>query len=179
MLVISVCLYIHILAAFVLGGLGADSGLNEDLLTSAVIAAITAIGIIRGLKALEILEQWALYVTLLIIALLFVGFGHYDWTAWQSASGLSWPTALDHTPWEVATIVAGTLIVVQGFETPRYLGDVFDAQTRVRASRWSQIVSTSVSYPVSGGILRRECRPQETAGRSARGAAFPLRGRPW
>lgn len=40
--------------------------------------------------------------------------------------------------------VAGTLIVVQGFETPRYLGASFDADVRVSASRWSQIISTAV-----------------------------------
>jgi hypothetical protein len=142
--VISVCLYIHILAAFVLGGFHADTELNKNLLTTAVIAIITAIGIIRGLKVLEALEQWALYVTLLIIALLLVGFGHYNWTIWQSASGLTWPKALDHTPWEVLTIVAGTLIVVQGFETPRYLGEEFEANVRISASRWSQIVSSAV-----------------------------------
>lgn len=74
--VISVCLYLHILSAFVLGGLGADSELSENLLTTA--------------------------------------------------------------------IVAGTLIVVQGFETPRYLGKRFDAKTRISASRLSQIISTAV-----------------------------------
>jgi hypothetical protein len=142
--IISVCLYIHILAAFVLDRFDADTELNENLVTTAVIATITAIGIIRGLKVLEVLEQWALYITLLIIALLIVGFGYYDWTTWRSATGLTMPRALDHTPWKILTIVAGTLIVVQGFETPRYMGKVFDAEVRVRASRWSQIVSTTV-----------------------------------
>jgi len=52
--------------------------------------------------------------------------------------------ATPHTPWEMLTIVAGTLIVVQGFETPRYLEAVFKADVRVRASRWSQIISTGV-----------------------------------
>jgi hypothetical protein len=142
--VISVCLYLHILSAFVLGGLHADTGVNEDLLTSAIIVVITAIGIVRGLNVLESLEEWALYVTLGIIALLLAGFGHYDWTAWQSASGLTLPDAVAHTPWKVLTIVAGTLIVVQGFETPRYLGEVFDADTRRRASLWSQVLSSVV-----------------------------------
>ena len=59
--VISVCLYVHILAAFVLGGLHADTELNENLVTTAVIAVITAVGMIRGLTVLEALEQWALY----------------------------------------------------------------------------------------------------------------------
>jgi hypothetical protein len=142
--VISVCLYLHILSAFVLAGLHLDNELNEDLLTTTVIAVITLIGITKGLKALDILEQWGLYVTLLIIVLLLAGFAHYDWTAWQSTSGIKLTTALEHTPWEVLTIVAGTLIVVQGFETPRYLGGTFDSGTRIRASRWSQIISTVV-----------------------------------
>ena len=142
--VISVCLYLHILSAFVLTGLHLDNELNEDLLTTAVIAVITLIGVTKGLTALDILEQWGLYVTLLIIVLLLAGFAHYDWTAWQSASGIQLTRALEHTPWEVLTIVAGTLIVVQGFETPRYLGGTFDSDTRIRASRWSQIISTGV-----------------------------------
>jgi hypothetical protein len=142
--VISVCLYIHILASFVLGGLKADTELNENVLATAVIGAMIAVGMIRGLKMLEVLESWALYITLLIIMLVLAGFSHYDWTAWKSAAGLAWPRPNDHTTWETLTIVAGTLIVVQGFETPRYLGEIFDAGTRVRASRWSQIVSTVV-----------------------------------
>jgi len=142
--VISVCLYLHILSAFVLGGLHADTELNENLMTTAVIAFIMAIGITKGLKMLDVLEEVGLYVTLLIIVLLLFGFARYDWTVWQSAAGVTLAKALDHTPWEVLTIVAGTLIVVQGFETTRYLGSSFDAEVRVRASRWSQIISTAV-----------------------------------
>ncbi len=145
--VISVCLYIHILSAFVLGGLGIDTEFHENLLTTTVIVGITAIGVIRGLKVLEELEIWALGVTLLIIVLVVAGFARYDWAAWHSAAGFAWPEVKDHTPWEVLTIVAGTLIVVQGFETPRYLGAVFPAATRVSASRWAQGIS-SVVYVV-------------------------------
>jgi hypothetical protein len=142
--VISVCLYLHILSAFVLGGFHADTELNENLLTTAVIAIILVIALTKGLEGLAGLEKWGLYVTLLIIVLLIAGFAYYDWTAWWSASGIVQFRAQSHTPWEVLTIVAGTLIVVQGFETTRYLGDEYDAGTRVSASRWSQIVSTAV-----------------------------------
>jgi hypothetical protein len=142
--VISVCLYVHILAAFVLGGFHADSEFNENLLTTAVIGVIVAIGVTKGLKTLDVLEQWGLYVTLLIIVLLIFGFAYYDWTAWQSASGITAAKASKHTPWEVLTIVGGTLIVVQGFETTRYLGASYDPDLRVSASRWSQIISTAV-----------------------------------
>jgi hypothetical protein len=102
------------------------------------------IGVTKGLDDLSILEKWGLYITLMIIVLLVGGFAWYGWNAWQSTAGIVSFKATEHTPWEILTIVAGTLIVVQGFETPRYLGETFDSQTRVNASRWSQIISTVV-----------------------------------
>ncbi|WP_295802415.1 hypothetical protein [uncultured Microbulbifer sp.] len=142
--VISVCLYLHILSAFVLGSLHRDTGFNEDLLTTAVIVFIVAIGVTRGLASLAALEGLALLVTLVIIVLLIGGFALYDLHAWQAPAGITLFKAKPHSLWEILTIVAGTLIVVQGFETTRYLGDRFHADTRIRASRWSQFISTGV-----------------------------------
>ena len=142
--VISVCLYLHILSAFVLGSLHLDSGPNENLLTTAVIVFITVVGLTRGLRGLAELERWALAITLLIIVALLGGFALYDLRAWQSPQGLQFFQPQAQGLWHKLTVVAGTLIVVQGFETTRYLGDVYHAQTRIRASRLSQIVSTAV-----------------------------------
>ena len=142
--IISVCLYLHILASFVLGSFNLDTELNENLMTTAIIVAIMAVGMTKGLDVLGVLEEWALYITFAIIALLLLGFTYYDWAAWQTPAGFILPKAKAHTPWEILTIVAGTLIVVQGFETTRYLGKTFDAGVRVSASRWSQIISTFV-----------------------------------
>ncbi len=146
--VISVCLYANILASFLLGGLehiwsGIDTPFHEHLLTAAVIAVIGAIGFFKGLDMLENLEDFALWITLAIILALFAGFGIYDWREW-SAGSLPWPATPDNNWWQIMTIVGGTLIVVQGFETTRYLGEEFDSQTRIRACRWSQIISTAV-----------------------------------
>ena len=146
--VISVCLYINILSSFLLAGLdklhvGIDTPLHEHLLTAAVIAVIGVIGYFRGLKMLENLEDIALWITLAIILALFVGFAIYDWRQW-SVGGIQWPRQPQNNPWQILTIVAGTLIVVQGFETTRYLGDEFDSQTRIAACRWSQLISTVV-----------------------------------
>ncbi len=142
--VISVSLYLHILASFVLGGFGADTELNENIVTTAVIGIIVLIGVTKGLAPLEFLETWALVITFVIIALLLAGFAFFDWNAWHSSAGIQMPKALEHTRWEVLTILAGTLIVVQGFETPRYLGALFDTETRIKASLWSQVISTVV-----------------------------------
>jgi len=67
--VVSVSLYLNILSAFVLTGLGYDSVLNENILTSTIIIFITLIGVTKGLKPLEILEKYALEITIFIVSL--------------------------------------------------------------------------------------------------------------
>jgi len=142
--VISVCLYINILASFLLGGIGEqyDTAFNEHVISVTVIAAIGLVGYFKGLEMLERLEDVGLWVTLLIVGALFVGFGAFDVKA--AAAGIEWPTMPSRTWWDIITIVAGALIVVQGFETSRYLGQEYDEETRIKSCRLSQIVSTIV-----------------------------------
>jgi hypothetical protein len=140
---ISVCLYIRILAAFLLGGLKMDTPINEHLVTVTVIGFIGLVGYIKGLDMLQNLETLALAVTLLIIAVLLAAFGSYDFHAFKGA-GIQLPAMPNHNWWEIATIVGGTLIVVQGFETSRYLEEEYDTEIRIRSCRRSQFVSTAV-----------------------------------
>ena len=143
--VISVLLYIKILASFLFGGLskatpGIDTPLNEHIVVIAIIASIAFIGYFRGLELLQKLENIALWITLLIIAALFFSFANYGLTAIEGV-GIQWPEMPSRSVWEIVTITAGTLIVVQGFETSRYLGAEFDTETRVKSSRLSQLIS--------------------------------------
>ena len=140
---ISVCLYIRILAAFLLGGLGIDTPLNEHIVTVAVISIIGYVGYTKGLDMLQNLEKIALGVTLIIIVALLAGFAFYDVNTIRGA-GIQMPKIPDHGWWQILTLVGGTLIVVQGFETSRYLQEEFDTDTRIRSCRLSQIVSTGV-----------------------------------
>jgi hypothetical protein len=140
---ISVCLYIRILAAFLLGGLGIDTPLNEHIVTVAVISIIGFVGYTKGLDMLQNLEKIALGVTLIIIVALLTGFAFYDLNTLKGA-GIQLPKMPDHSWWQILTLVGGTLIVVQGFETSRYLEEEFDTDTRIRSCRLSQIVSTGV-----------------------------------
>ncbi len=142
--VVSICLYVHILSSFVLGGLGLDTAFNKSLMTSIIIAAITLIGLAGGLDPLEKLERWALYLTIVILAALLLGFAIYDGGLILRSGAVALPAMPARSIWEIATIVAGTLIIVQGFETTRYLGEHFDAATRIRAARWSQYFSLTV-----------------------------------
>jgi hypothetical protein len=142
--IISVCLYLHILSAFVLAGFDIDNHAREDAVTTIIIVIITSIGLIKGLAPLEFLEKWALYVTFFVILLLSVSLAWFDFGAWSSPGGLTMPLWADQSNWQVLTILAGTLIVVQGFETSRYLGATYDAAVRIKTSRWSQLISTVV-----------------------------------
>ena len=141
--VISVTLYLRILASFLLGGLGHDTELNEQIVTSVVIVFIVLVGVVKGLEVLEQLEDIALWVTLGIIAAVLIAFGVFDVRSLAGA-GITLPPTPSKSWWEILTVLGGTLIVVQGFETSRFLGGQFDTETRIRSSRLSQIISTGV-----------------------------------
>jgi len=82
---------------------------------------------------------------MVIIFFVILNFGIYDISR-IIGDGIQWPGLPGSSPWKMATIfiLAGTLIVVQGFETSRYLEDSYDSDTRIRTSRASQINSTIV-----------------------------------
>lgn len=122
--IVSVCLYLHILSAFVLGSLNLDSDFNKSLLTSIVAILITLIGMLGGLAPLGRLEQFALYMTLAVVLLLVLGFARHDAELYIELDYLPLLEMPERYFWEVLTIVSGTLIVVQGVATPRYLGAV-------------------------------------------------------
>ncbi|MDQ7061322.1 MAG: hypothetical protein Q9M43_09380 [Sulfurimonas sp.] len=136
--VVSVSLYLHILSAFTLSSIGIDSDLNENILTTSIIVLITFIGMTSGLRPLEILEKYALFITLVVV------FGIYDFKLYTSGANFIMPEASKHSSFEIVAILAGMLIVVQGFETSRYLRNTYSAELRIKTSKYSQIISTIV-----------------------------------
>jgi len=140
---ISVCLYIHILAAFLLGGLGINTPRRENVVTVSIVAIIGVVGRFRGLDMLLVLERWALRITGILVLLLIGTFALFDWHAYSSGA-LQWPVFPKQDFWTILTVVGGTLIVVQGFETSRYLGAEYDRELRIWSCRSSQIVSTII-----------------------------------
>jgi len=142
--IVSISLYLHILSAFVLTGLHADTIINEDTLTTFIIISITFIAITKGLTSLEFLEKYALYITLFIVLALILSFFAYDFNLYLNTSSFTMPKALEHSTSEIFAILAGMLIVVQGFETSRYLGSTYDSDIRIKTSKYSQIFSTIV-----------------------------------
>ena len=128
---ISVAYYLVLLGNFLLTGIGlANPAIWAKIVATLILAAFGLLGFLRGLTQLEKIEEYAVGINLVVIAALLVGILFYNAHAicagsWRLAP-LS-PDGGDH----MLRVVLGLLIVVQGFETSRFMGDEFDAPTRI------------------------------------------------
>ncbi len=139
--VISITLYLKILASFLLEPFNMDTHLFENSVVTVILLGILIISIIKGLETLNFLEKYALLLTLVLIAALFIFYFKFD--VEQAKVGFTWTNPEDSLLHKIR-IIAGTLIVVQGFETTRYLSFEFDEKTRIEACRKSQIFSSII-----------------------------------
>ncbi len=119
-----------------------DTPVAARMVTTAVFAVILLTGWTKGFSALERLEQLSVGLKLAIIAGLLIGL------AWFFTDKLA-TDALIFTPAETTGFGAigllfGLVVTVQGFETSRYLGEEYDAETRVRSMRIAQWLSAAI-----------------------------------
>ena len=149
--IISVAFYIRLLASFLLRGLGmTEAELPARIVATAVLLFIAGVGVWRSLDGLEILEEYAVSVKLSIIATLIVGLIYFNAQSLQAGTGLA-PIPISDDWWRTTRILAGMLLVVQGFETSRYLGSHYSAAMRKKTMRWAQLLS-GVIYIVFVGL---------------------------
>ena len=142
--VISVALYLRIMAQYMVGFfISGGSTILEPIIACISVALIIAIGIFHGFKGLDRLDRSSLAAVLGLTTVLGVVILLHDGVLLGS-SGLRFPPLPPAGPLEALLILGGLVITVQGFETVRYLGNRFDAVTRVRASRAAQLVSASI-----------------------------------
>ena len=140
---VSVAYYLNLFAAFGLRLGAIIDPLWIRITSTVVIAAVGAIGMRGGLDALERLTIGAVSLKLALIGALLTALvvatvvavhaGTFDWPALEHARGA-----------HEFQMLLGLVILVQGFETSRYLGSTYDAETRVRTMRWAQWLSTAI-----------------------------------
>jgi len=142
---VSVAYYLSLLAAFVTRlVLGAPHREFGPWIASALIALIAGLGWSGGLIRVIRLETKVVALKLAIIA------GFLAALAWGDgqiafAEGAAALVPLEgHFDLATIPVLLGLLIVVQGFETSRYLGEEFDPATRIRTMRLAQIVSAAI-----------------------------------
>ena len=146
--VTAVAFYLSLLSSFLLTYLGfGDSPGLERTLTTTIIIFIATAGFLRGLGGLEKLEAYSMSLQLSIVAALLIGIFIYDYNFMQSEQSLFFDKK-DRNWITQVFILSGTLLVVQGFETSRFLGEKYSAEMRVRTMRRAQLISGTL-YIVS------------------------------
>lgn len=140
---ISVTYYLELLAAFLLKAVGVHSQVAANVITTLLLLAIGGIGIWRGLKELEAVEKYAVAFNLGMIGALLVSLAIYNG---RKVLGGTWalPSISSVIDFHDLRVLLGLLIVVQGFETSRYLGDEHPAEQRSSTMRAAQLVSTVI-----------------------------------
>lgn len=138
--VVSVAFYLRLMASFVLRSAG-DGEVASNLLTTLVLVGIGAVGWLRGLHGLEVLEELAVGAKLAIIGGFVAGLVVFNGSDPSAVVDAYRSGTIDWGGWTTVRVLAGMLLVVQGFETSRYLGAHYDAPTRITSMRRAQLFS--------------------------------------
>ena len=138
--VISITFYLELLAAFVFEGFGIDFLAGEKALTTFILIIIAIVGYTRGFDMLEHFEKLAVDLKIAIIGGLL---GGLVWLNVEHVANGKWALSQHHTDFgiEELCILLGTILMVQGFETCRYIGAKYSPDERVKAMRNSQLFS--------------------------------------
>ena len=153
---ISVAYYLVLLGNFLLNGVGVTNVVLAKLIATMILVALGAIGFLKGLGIVERIEKYAVGINLAVIAGLLGGLLWYNgaalsdgsWQLRQSSAGFSLHSV---------QVLLGLLIVVQGFETSRFMGDEYDAETRIKTMRYAQWISAIiyvVFFALMTGLFR-------------------------
>ncbi|MCP8689029.1 hypothetical protein [Marinobacterium sedimentorum] len=163
--VISITFYIRLMCGFVLTGVDTYTPFNANAMATLVLLFIGIYGVWRGLHGLERLEEYSVTIKLAIIASLLVGLATYDVGNGYDLSGLPLPQT---SIWAGLQQLAGMLLIVQGFETSKYLESSYDAPLRARSMRLAQVVAgiiyiafVALAMPLMAPFARMA--PSETA----------------
>jgi len=138
--IISVAFYLKLLSAFALRGTGLFNPIYENMLTTFLLLFIGITGKRRGLHMLEVFEIYSVNTKLAIIAAIIVGHSLFNINLLMEGE---WHLKLypHDTLWMALRKLLGVLIIIQGFETSRYLGQAYDQAMRIRTMRYAQIIS--------------------------------------
>ncbi len=137
---VSVAYYLVLFSSFLLKFFGSTDATNGKWITTGLLAGIGSVGYWRGFRAVEGMEIFAASVKLAVIAGLIAAVAAFD----ASAPAHDFKEAANGFSLSTIPALLGLLIVVQGFETSRFLGDQYDAQTRIRTMKLAQLISGAI-----------------------------------
>lgn len=137
---ISVAFYLKLFSAFAFHGLGLYSTLSENILTTVILLFIGITGKLKGLSMLETITTIAVNAKLAIIFALIIMFSLFNS---ELIINQTWQTHLitDVQLWSIIKKALGLLIIVQGFETSRYIGETHKYDIRIKTMKRAQLIS--------------------------------------
>lgn len=144
---VAVAFYLSLLSSFLLSYLGFSNLIYERWLTTIIITIIAIVGYLKGLGGLEKLESLSMTVQLAIVVALMIGLGIFGMNFLASDEVLEFSYQQRPLSTQIQ-MLAGALLVVQGFETSRFLGEKYSPEVRVASMRNAQIIS-GILYVVS------------------------------
>jgi len=139
---VSVAYYLVLFGTFLLKPFGIADPVPVKLLVTALLAAIGGVGLWRGFRAIEGLEIYAVSFKLAVIGGVIAGLIAH--AVIQSVNGPQPPIPPGRFETGSLPILLGLFILVQGFETSRFLGDSYDTPTRIRSMKAAQIIAAAV-----------------------------------
>ena len=158
--ILSITYYLYLFSSFFLRMTGDHSAIVEKGVVTVVIMAIAFFGHQHGLSSLERLESVSVNVKLSIIVTFLIGL-----VAYQFGSHPVKSKDISNFNYHSLAVSLGLLIMVQGFETSRYLSEKYNRELRVKSMRYAQLISSAIymllivlfipvfkSHPLSGVI---------------------------
>tara|TARA_R110002049_G_C9177390_1_gene563016 strand:+ start:12642 stop:13865 length:1224 start_codon:yes stop_codon:yes gene_type:complete len=139
---ISVAFYLSLFIAFMFDRIGIVDVTASKWATTGLLMSIMGIAWWRGARGLESIELFAVSIKLAIILGVLAALLAYD-----VQSGTTWfahdPIA-DFTIAQTLAMLAGMLMVTQGFETARFMGGQYSVRQRVNAVKYSQWIAIAL-----------------------------------
>lgn len=139
---VSVAYYLSLLGHFVLESAGIDNNMLAEGIAIALVTGIGLLGWSGGVERVASVERYATALNLAVICGFLAALLAYNLELLSVGQSILPPAGkfeLSSLP-----ILLGLLIVVQGFETTRFTGHDFDAETRQRAMTMAQIISAVI-----------------------------------
>jgi hypothetical protein len=139
---ISVAYYLSLLGHFVLGAAKVHNPALAQGIAMALLAFIGVLGWSGGVDKITRIERYATALNLSVIIGFLAALAAYSMSIVADGGSIAPPAG--KFDMKSLPVLLGLLIVVQGFETTRFMGKSFDAPTRQRAMWVAQLVSGAI-----------------------------------
>lgn len=139
---VSVAYYLSLLGHFILQSVGVQ---NETLATAIAVMLVTGLGILGwtgGAEKVAEIERYTTALNLAVICGFLFALALFGATLTSGGESIKPPPGKFDS--SSLPVLLGLLIVVQGFETSRFLGGHFDADTRIQSMKIAQLVSGGI-----------------------------------